>query len=91
MVIRGGENKITDRSRKKQASSIEDLAYENEEGELLLPQLLSIRTILPQLTWKLFWEEIMALDELPGKQRTVFIRNEMRKWPQEIADMEMKT
>ncbi len=90
-LYRVAKNKITDRSRKKQASSIEDLAYENEEGELLLPQLF-VNTNDPSTAdlKKLFWEELLAaLDELPEKQRTVFIRNEIEEMTlQEIADMD---
>lgn len=90
-LYRVARNKITDRYRKRQSELLDDLAYEDEDGEV------SIRDILladekenPELYlfkdtfWQAFTE---ALEELPEKQRAVFVQNELEdKTLQEIAD-----
>lgn len=84
-------NKITDFYRKKKTDNLEDYAYENEEGDFLIKNvLLSDDSHDPELAMfkELFWDELrLALDELPENQRYVFIQNEMEdKTLQEIAD-----
>ena len=84
-------NKITDSYRKKKTDNLEDFVYEDEDGSfsikdiLLLddsenPKLLAFR----EEVWK---ELFAALEELPEKQRIVFVDHEIEgKKLQEIAD-----
>ncbi|MCG2780420.1 MAG: sigma-70 family RNA polymerase sigma factor [Weeksellaceae bacterium] len=84
-------NKITDSYRKKKTENLEDFVYEDEDGSfsikdiLLLddsenPELLAFR----EEVWK---ELFSALEELPEKQRSAFVENEIEgKKLQEIAD-----
>lgn len=84
-------NKITDSYRKKKTENLEDFVYEDEDGSfsikdiLLLddsenPELLAFR----EEVWK---ELFAALEELPEKQRSAFVENEIEgKKLQEIAD-----
>jgi RNA polymerase sigma factor (sigma-70 family) len=85
------KNKITDKSRKKSNLSIEDFAFENEEGEFNLKELLLIDdNSNPEMAFfkELFWKEFqIALDELPPNQKEVFLLNEMEDMTlQQIAD-----
>jgi len=84
-------NKITDSYRKKSTENLEDFTYEEEEGSLLIREfLLEHNDENPEL--KMFqdeiWKEIFkTLDELPEKQRSVYIENEIEgKTLQQIAD-----
>lgn len=84
-------NKITDWYRKKRTENLEDFTYENDEGETVIRDiLLADNSENPEL--KNFQEEIwnqlmQALDELPEKQRLVFVENELHdKTLQQIAD-----
>jgi RNA polymerase sigma factor (sigma-70 family) len=83
-------NKITDRYRKQKPELLDDLGYEDEDGELRLPELLLSQDGDPETEHLrgVFWDALFAaLDELPEKQRTVFIENELEdKTLQEIAD-----
>lgn len=83
-------NKITDRYRKQKPELLDDLGYEDEDGELHLPDLLLSTDGDPETEHLrgVFWEALFAaLEELPEKQRTVFIQNELEdKTLQEIAD-----
>lgn len=84
-------NKITDSYRKKKTDNLEDFVYEDENGifsikDILLlddsenPELLAFR----EEVWKALFS---ALEELPEKQRTVFVDHEIEgKKLQEIAD-----
>jgi len=89
-LYRVAKNKITDRFRKKKPDRLEDYSYENESGEINFREILLAETNNPDDAFfkKMFWEELMsALEELPEKQRTVFIQNELEeKSLQEIAD-----
>lgn len=91
-LYRVAKNKITDRFRKKKPERLEDFSYENEEGELNFKEILLSETHAPEDAFfkKLFWEELMnALEELPEKQRHVFVENELEdKSLQDIADAE---
>lgn len=84
------KNKITDRFRKKKSEHLEDHSYVNEDGELNFKEILLAETQTPEDTYfkKIFWEELMtSLEELPEKQRDVFIQNELEGISlQEIAD-----
>lgn len=84
------KNKITDRYRKKQPERLEDFAYETDDGDLQIREILLMDdSESPDLKFfkDLFWKTLMdALDELPENQRLVFIQNEMEeKTLQEIA------
>lgn len=77
---RVARNKITDRYRKRRESSIEDLAFENEEGESLMLDFFLAEDDDPELSFlrQLFWEQLEeALGELPETQRDVFVKNEL--------------
>ena len=86
-------NKITDSYRKKKMRSLEDFVYEDEDGFSSVKEILLMDTSnSPEL--KVFQEEIwkefqLAVEELPEKQRLVFIENEINdKTLQQIADEE---
>jgi len=84
-------NKITDKSRKKTNLSLEEFAYEDEEGAFNFKEILLLDdTNNPELGFfkELFWKEFQkALDELPENQREVFLLNEMEEMTlQQIAD-----
>lgn len=86
-------NKIIDSYRKKKTESLEDFVYQDEDGELNVKDiLLADDNNNPEIAMfkDLFWEELMkALDELPEKQKRVYIQNELEdKALQEIADEE---
>lgn len=84
-------NKITDSYRKKKTSNLEDFVYEDEDGSFSIRDILLLdNSKSPEL--KLFQEEIWkefqtAIEELPEKQRYVFVENEINdRTLQEIAD-----
>ena len=86
-------NKVTDRFRKKTSASIEDYAFENEEGEFNYKEILLLDdTNNSELGYfkDLFWKEMMlALDELPQNQKEVFVLNEIEDITlQAIADLQ---
>ena len=89
-LYRVARNKITDRYRKKTTTPLEDLAYEEEDGELGFREILLADDHDPDLSElkHIFWEELMAgLEELPANQREVFVQNELEeKTLQQIAD-----
>lgn len=86
-------NKIIDSYRKKKTESLEDFVYQDEDGELNVKDiLLADDSNNPEVGMfkDLFWDELMkALDELPEKQKKVYVQNELEdKTLQEIADQE---
>lgn len=86
-------NKIIDSYRKKKTESLEDFVYQDEDGELNVKDiLLADDSNNPEIAMfkDLFWQELMkALDELPEKQKRVYVQNELEdKTLQEIADEE---
>lgn len=86
-------NKIIDSYRKKKTESLEDFVYQDEDGDLNVKDiLLADDKYSPELSVfkEMFWNELMkALDELPEKQKRVYIQNELEdKTLQEIADEE---
>ncbi len=87
---RVARNKITDSYRKKKPGLLDDYSYENEDGELDFKDILLADTTDPETQYirDLFWEELFAaLDELPEKQKQVFVQNELEnKTLQQIAD-----
>lgn len=89
-LYRVSKNRIVDKKRKQKPQLLEDLAFEDEEGELVFPEALLLDGTDPDTELEraylkeLFFE---ALSELPEKQREVFVLNEMEDLTlQEIAD-----
>lgn len=89
-LYRVAKNKITDSFRKKKTTPLEDFSYENEDGEMLFREILHSDSHTPEDEYlkNIFWEELLkALEELPEKQRDVFIKNELEDMTlQEIAN-----
>ncbi len=89
-LFRVARNRVTDNYRKKKPDLLEDYAYEDEEGDTVFPEILMADYNTPETETlrEMFWEELTeALDELPEKQREVFIWNELEDQTfQEIAD-----
>jgi RNA polymerase sigma factor (sigma-70 family) len=89
-LYRVSRNRITDKKRKQKTLSLEDLAYENEDGEMVYPEALLSGSIEsePEFERAYFMELIIeAMNELPDKQREVLVWNELEELTlQEIAD-----
>lgn len=87
-------NKITDSYRKKKSESLDDLLDGDDAADRFPVRefLLADDSNNPELKLfkDIFWDELMkALEELPEKQRRVFMLNEIEeKTLQEIAIME---
>jgi RNA polymerase sigma factor (sigma-70 family) len=83
-------NRITDTYRKKNTESLDDLAFEGEDGNLDFKEILLSDSQSPEDAFfkEIFWDALMqALDELPENQRQVFVWNELEDLTlQEIAD-----
>jgi RNA polymerase sigma factor (sigma-70 family) len=80
-LFRVARNRITDLFRKKKPETFSDVAVKGEDGELLQfedllpspdagPEALYFRSVLLD-------ELELALDELPGEQRDVFVAHEL--------------
>jgi RNA polymerase sigma factor (sigma-70 family) len=84
------KNKITDRFRKKRTEHLEDFIFETESGEINIKEILLADPVSAEDRFfkKMFWDELMlALEELPEKQRSVFVQHELQEMSlQEIAD-----
>ena len=89
-LFKVARNRITDNYRKKKTDLIDDYSYENEEGSLFSSEILLAESTSPEEEdlKEIFWEELFkALDELPKKQRNVFVWNELEDQTfQEISD-----
>lgn len=89
-LFRVARNRITDRYRKKKEDLLEDFVYEDEEGDFFLREVLTADNSSPEteMLQQLFWEVLFeALEELPEKQREVFVWNELEDQTfQEISD-----
>jgi RNA polymerase sigma factor (sigma-70 family) len=89
-LFRVARNRITDNYRKKRPELLEDFAYEDDEGDTVFRDILLADYNTPETETlrEFFWEELFAaLDELPEKQRDVFVWNELEDQTfQEIAD-----
>jgi RNA polymerase sigma factor (sigma-70 family) len=89
-LYRVARNKIIDLYRKKTPDSLDDLGFEDEDGEFNLNDILLADDDDPETVYlkELFWQELfVALDELPENQRQVFVWNELEdKTLQQIAD-----
>jgi RNA polymerase sigma factor (sigma-70 family) len=90
-LFKVARNKIIDKGRKKTEVLIDDLIdTDDEEDEYNFAEILLLDDSDPESEYikDLFWQELFtALDELPEKQRQVFIWNELEdKTLQQIAD-----
>lgn len=89
-LFRVARNRLTDDYRKQKPALLEDQSYASDEGDLYLKDILMADTPDPELEnlKEIFWEELFeALDELPEKQRNVFVWNELEEETfQQIAD-----
>jgi len=89
-LYRVSRNRIVDKQRKLKPQSLDDLAFEGEEGEMMYPDSLLANDSNPETEFEraYFREEFLeALNELPQKQRDVFVWNELEDMTlQEIAD-----
>ena len=89
-LYRVARNKITDLFRKKKSTSIEDFVFESEDGAINFKEILLAETNNSDDAFfkEMFWDTLLkALDELPEKQRYVFVQNELEdRSLQEIAD-----
>jgi RNA polymerase sigma factor (sigma-70 family) len=89
-LFRVSRNRIIDKKRKQNTLSLEDFTYENDDGEIVFPEELMTDIRSESDFEKEFVKESInkALEELPEKQREVFIRNEIDDLTlQEIADL----
>ena len=89
-LFRVSRNRIIDKQRKHKSQSLDDLAYENDEGEWNYPEALIADDNNPEKEFErtYFRDELFtALNELPQKQRDVFVWNEIEDMTlQQIAD-----
>ena len=89
-LYRVSRNRIVDKQRKHKLQSLDDLALELEDGELIFPDGLLTDQSTPETEFEsaFFREEFFAaLNDLPQKQRDVFVWNELEDMTlQEIAD-----
>ena len=86
-------NKITDSYRKKKNESLDELTEFGDEDSFPIAHLLVAEesdNAELKMFKDIFWDELMkALEELPEKQRKVFILNEIEELTlQQIADIE---
>lgn len=90
-LYRVAKNKIIDRSRKKKTESLDGYNGDEEDG-FHFSEVLLVDNHTPETEHlrQFFWEELFAaLDELPEKQRNVFVWNELEDMTlQQIADKE---
>ena len=80
-LFRVARNRITDLWRKRKPDSFSDAAFEDEDGELLhIEDMLPSPDAGPEALYArsvLLDELELALDELPGEQREVFVAHEL--------------
>ncbi|MEO6930716.1 MAG: RNA polymerase sigma factor [Chitinophagaceae bacterium] len=77
---RVARNKITDKYRHKKSELLDDLVYEGEDGVVNVGDILTSKDADAETTYlrQLFWEQLeLALSELPGNQREVFVWHEL--------------
>ena len=89
-LFRVSRNRIVDKMRKQTTLSLEDLVYEDEDGEMIFPEALLTDSSEAETEFdSVFFKESLfeALSELPEKQREVFVWNELDEMTlQQIAD-----
>lgn len=90
-LYRVSRNRIIDKKRKQKQLSLEDFAYEDEDGDIIFPESLLEDEINPEDEFdRAFLKESFfeAINNLPIKQRQVFVMNELEDLTlQEIADI----
>jgi RNA polymerase sigma factor (sigma-70 family) len=91
-LYRVARNRIIDKSRKKKDVLLDDFSYEDDDGVSFFSAILASDEgdAEMQSMQRLFWDALMdALQELPEKQRNVFVWNELEDMTlQQIADRE---
>lgn len=83
-LYRVARNKITDKHRKKTELSLDDDLLNGDDEEIDFKALLMVEGNTPETEYlrSLFWEQLfVALDELPQKQKQVFIWHELDDIP----------
>lgn len=89
-LFKVARNKIIDRHRKKKPDALSDYENEDEDGVPFVKEILLTDFQDPETAYlkDVFWQELfIALEELPEKQRQVFIQNELEDLTlQQIAD-----
>lgn len=89
-LFRVSRNRIVDKKRKQKTLSLDDMAYEDENGELVVPEALfaDMAEAGSEFDTEYFKDIFFsALNELPEKQREVFVMNELEDMTlQQIAD-----
>jgi RNA polymerase sigma factor (sigma-70 family) len=89
-LFRVARNRVTDSYRKQRPALLEDMAYEDEDGDRFLDNsiLADFNTPEDEALREVIWEALFeALDELPEAQREVFVKNELEDQTfQQIAD-----
>jgi len=89
-LYRVSRNRIVDKNRKKTTLLLDDMAYEDEDGEMVFSEALFEDSTFSETEFDevLFKESLFkALNELPEKQREVFVWNELEDMTlQQIAD-----
>lgn len=83
-------SKIIDKYRKKKPYALQEYSFEDEKEALGLKELLLLDEADPEAEYirELFWQALFnALEELPEKQRQVFVLNELEDMTlQQIAE-----
>jgi len=89
-LFRVARNKIIDKGRKRTEQLIDDLIDDDEGDDYNFADILLTDENDPESVYlkELFWDELFdALNELPEKQREVFVWNELEdKTLRQIAD-----
>ena len=89
-LFRVARNRITDNYRKKTPDLLLDRNDKDDETGFDFKEILMADTLSPEdeNLKEIFWEELFkALDELPEKQRNVFVWNELEDQTfQQISD-----
>src|SRR5205809_2050881 len=84
-LFRVARNRIIDKYRKRQTTSLEEEVFDDEEdGNFGFREILLADNTTPETEHlrNLFWEQLFAaLNELPEEQRQVFIWNELEDVP----------
>jgi RNA polymerase sigma factor (sigma-70 family) len=79
-LFRVARNRIIDKYRKHQTTSLEEMLDDDEEGNFNFGEFLLAETLTPETEYfkSIFWQQLFtALDELPEEQKQVFIWNEL--------------
>src|SRR5678809_257621 len=79
-LYRVARNRIIDKYRRQEPGSLEEIFTDDEDSELNFREILMAADANPETEHlrNLFWEQLFAaLDELPEKQKQVFVLNEL--------------